>query len=392
MNEKFNIQELINELAKEQKITKKEAEIFLRNLFNVVSEGILQDKIVKIKNFGSFKVTEVSVRESIDVNTGERVMIPAHRKISYNPDANLSESINQIHENFQDSGIFEEHKENDITDSLIQSSPNSNTEKEKKKNVEESFVPPVEVEKKLMDESKPIVSEKPVIIPIAPSKFPPPKMYRPKDVKPFSRQHPLLTAFIFLFIVLFSLWGVYVFITRSNKKEYITTLKEVAERSRREQLQNSKNIVVDTVPRSDSIQSNVIIPENEVKESLEILSEQKKEGEKENTQNHDNSLEKEKKTKETLEKQQNIEVKSLTIQKQPENIVASPKNEQTPGGKKIKVNSGETLRSIALREYGDKALWEYLYNANKDVIKDPNNVYPGTTLVVPDIKTEGNKK
>jgi nucleoid-associated protein YgaU len=63
------------------------------------------------------------------------------------------------------------------------------------------------------------------------------------------------------------------------------------------------------------------------------------------------------------------------------------KTEATPGksagGKVIKVGPGETLRKIALREYGDEAQWDRIYQANKWKIDDPEMIYPGMELRLP---------
>ncbi|GHT75833.1 hypothetical protein AGMMS50262_12360 [Bacteroidia bacterium] len=94
MNEKKNLQDLISLLAEKSGITKKEAEIFLRELFRTLDESIFSDQSVKIKSLGTFKLVLVDNRESVNVTTGERVLIPAHYKIGYTPDTRLSEKIN----------------------------------------------------------------------------------------------------------------------------------------------------------------------------------------------------------------------------------------------------------------------------------------------------------
>ncbi|MDR0508000.1 MAG: HU family DNA-binding protein [Dysgonamonadaceae bacterium] len=95
MNEKINIQELITLLAQKSNIARKEAESFLKEFFDTVSEALLEEQLVKIKNLGTFKLAPVSERESVDVASGERVLIPAHYKITFTPDSSLAQSINE---------------------------------------------------------------------------------------------------------------------------------------------------------------------------------------------------------------------------------------------------------------------------------------------------------
>ncbi|MDR0863303.1 MAG: HU family DNA-binding protein [Candidatus Symbiothrix sp.] len=95
MNEKINLQELISLLAGKSGITKKEAEQFLKECFDTINEALVEDKLVKVKNLGSFKLIVAEDRESVDVTNGTRVLIPAHYKVSYAPDNQLAETINE---------------------------------------------------------------------------------------------------------------------------------------------------------------------------------------------------------------------------------------------------------------------------------------------------------
>ena len=95
MNEKINMQGLVTLFAEKSGITKKEAEVFLKEFFTVSHEGLLNDKVVKVKNLGNFKLIVVDDRESIDITNGDRVLIPAHYKVSYTPDAQLAETVNE---------------------------------------------------------------------------------------------------------------------------------------------------------------------------------------------------------------------------------------------------------------------------------------------------------
>lgn len=101
MNEKITIQDLANLLAEKHGIQKKEAELFIKGMFDLVEEALATEKYVKIKGLGVFKLTEVDSRESINVNTGERIEIQGHTKISFTPDASLKELINKPFSHFE---------------------------------------------------------------------------------------------------------------------------------------------------------------------------------------------------------------------------------------------------------------------------------------------------
>lgn len=95
MNEKISIQEIIEALVTAKNIDRQEAEVFVRSLFSIIREALETDKYIKIKGLGSFKLIEVNSRKSVDVNTGERILIEGHTKISFTPDSQLRELINK---------------------------------------------------------------------------------------------------------------------------------------------------------------------------------------------------------------------------------------------------------------------------------------------------------
>lgn len=95
MDKKVSTQQLAEGLAKRQNIDKKNSEVFVRTVFEVISEYLTRDKLVKIKGIGTFKMIEVSDRESINVNTGERIRIAGHPKVTFTPDPVLRDQVNK---------------------------------------------------------------------------------------------------------------------------------------------------------------------------------------------------------------------------------------------------------------------------------------------------------
>ena len=98
---KTALQLIADAVAKKHKITVKEAEKFVSAMFDVVNEGLKNDKLVKVKGLGTFKVQAVKPRESVNVNTGERVLIEGHDKVSFTPDASMKELVNKPFAQFE---------------------------------------------------------------------------------------------------------------------------------------------------------------------------------------------------------------------------------------------------------------------------------------------------
>ena len=101
MNEKITLQDLINLFSEKQGMNKKDAEVFVRTMFELIEEALATEKYVKIKGLGTFKLTEVDSRESVNVNTGERIEIQGHTKISFTPDATMKDLINKPFSHFE---------------------------------------------------------------------------------------------------------------------------------------------------------------------------------------------------------------------------------------------------------------------------------------------------
>ncbi|MGL5980737.1 MAG: HU family DNA-binding protein [Phocaeicola sp.] len=101
MNQKVTISELSEVIAEKHGMDKKEAELFVKGIFELIEEALTTEKYVKVKGFGTFKLIEVDNRESINVNTGERFEIQGHTKISFSPDAGLKEFINKPFSHFE---------------------------------------------------------------------------------------------------------------------------------------------------------------------------------------------------------------------------------------------------------------------------------------------------
>lgn len=101
MNSKINLQQLAKTLAQKMDISQREAESFLREFFDGIVQNVTSDKVVKVKGLGTFKLIEVLDRESVNIKTGERIVIPGHSKLSFTPETALKDLVNKPFADFQ---------------------------------------------------------------------------------------------------------------------------------------------------------------------------------------------------------------------------------------------------------------------------------------------------
>ena len=416
MSERLTLQDLIDLLAKKQGITKKDAEVFLRELITLISETIEQNEQVKIKDFGTFKLTKVSARKSVDVNTGEAIEIAAHYKLSFTPDKSLREAINRPFAHFEsvilEEGVsfdnIESRTEELVADDTDVEAEDIDTSGDKAPSVEDtdmdvsSFA--VETESEVVEvpiedaASINVVDEQPVtlteeqiteiekeeapevdpvseedngkVMPIdatpevveekiesdaykavsnndieEPSSIPPsvneditdqdlPFLYPDEEKRGLLERIPRWVAIVSLLLVLALAAG---FIFRGNIASYLSDLKEDSAMSKdqqnayRDMVQNEELSVADTLKN----------------DSLDIVA---------------------------------TDVTKVVVEPVKEQPVQSVNTQPL---KTVKIEPGMTMRMIGLDNYGNKSFWVYIYQENKDKIKNPNNVPLGTVLTLP---------
>ena len=117
----LTIKDLAEILVQKHQLDSRSAEAFINAVIETIHEGLKSDRVVKVKGFGTFKLTAVRERESINVNTGERVVISGHDKVSFTPDAVLRDLVNKPFAQFDtvvlaDGVDFEDMPEVEIED------------------------------------------------------------------------------------------------------------------------------------------------------------------------------------------------------------------------------------------------------------------------------------
>lgn len=98
---KISLPELASTLQERRQLNKKEASQFVNEMFRIIQESLDQDKQVKVKGLGTFRIIDVEDRESVNVNTGDRVLIEGHGKITFTPDALMKELVNKPFSQFE---------------------------------------------------------------------------------------------------------------------------------------------------------------------------------------------------------------------------------------------------------------------------------------------------
>lgn len=132
MSEKLNHSDISALLAKEAGLSVTKADFFTKALFDIIIEGLEQDGIVKINGLGTFKVTDVADRSSVNVNTGEKIEIKGHRKLTFVPAESLKECVNrpfamfepvEIDDNYQDESDDEANGSDAVSEESSENMP-----------------------------------------------------------------------------------------------------------------------------------------------------------------------------------------------------------------------------------------------------------------------------
>ena len=153
-----NMKDIAHCLVDKHGLKVADAEHFIALMIDVINEGVQRERQVKIKGLGTFKLTSVSSRESVDVNTGERIVIEGRDKISFTPDNAMKELVNRPFSQFETVVVNESVElEDEFEEQLEESTP----VEEKTESVEEKTVEKVDNPHEERVEAVAVVSELP---------------------------------------------------------------------------------------------------------------------------------------------------------------------------------------------------------------------------------------
>lgn len=359
MNEKVNLQDLSSLLAEKGAITKKEAELFLRECFEVMSDTLFNDKSLKIKDLGVFKLSLMEDRESIDVTTGERMLIPAHYKVIFTPDKKLAEEINEPFAFFETMEIENESNEKkeevDVySEEELEEEENENHENneenessEEKEGVDaciEEELGKAEKKEEIIPEEKSVSEEstgdKEVVIPkeeknsrfnfysenkilcLNCREIEAHRAYRKKYYKTLKKLHRMQLTTYLLILLLLGALGYIFYQTKAevnNQPKIVVIPQSVSS--------------LDTVPKISALATDSVHLTNNI------------------------------------------------VKEEDATTVISPK--VSGESKQTVIAPGQRLTSIAEKEYGNKVFWIYIYLENKAVISNPNVVPVGIKITIP---------
>lgn len=358
MNEKISFPDLVGLLSSKMNITKKEAETFLKEFFTVSTEVITSGEELRINGLGLFKPIWVEARGSINIQTGEPVEIPGHYKLSFIPDKVLREAVNAPFSSFSVEVLNDHVPIEDMTavpsQDIDENNDICNTENvelqdskeiREKEEEDEPIEPAHEYiqEDKSADEesSESTVSsqeiekfQEEIIQPESETKVEEKEEdcyedYLRKSASRKSFWWGVLSAFGIIIICLAG--GIFFM---GNDSPYVVKIGEYT-------LSLGKQSIDSRLMNNNP--ESVVLPENK-----DTLSEMEKDS----------------------------VLKDSVISASP---LAAP--EVKPVIETIR--SGVFLTTLARKYFGHKAFWVYIYEENKDVIKNPNQVPIGTRLTIP---------
>lgn len=357
MNEKISFPDLVGLLSSKMNITKKEAETFLKEFFTVSTEIITSGEELRINGLGLFKPIWVEARGSINIQTGEPVEIPGHYKLSFIPDKVLREAVNAPFSSFSVEVLNDHVPIEDMTavpsQDIDENNDICNTENvelqdskeiREKEEEDEPIEPAHEYiqEDKSADEesSESTVSsqeiekfQEEIIQPESETKVEEKEEDCYEDyLRKSSSRKSFWWGVLSAFGIIICLAGGIFFM--GNDSPYVVKIGEYT-------LSLGKQSI-DSRPMNNNPES-VVLPENK-----DTLSEMEKDS----------------------------VLKDSVISASP---LAAP--EVKPVIETIR--SGVFLTTLARKYFGHKAFWVYIYEENKDVIKNPNQVPIGTRLTIP---------
>lgn len=380
MNNRLSIQDLALILSEQTGKSTEEALRFLQEFIAVVSEGVYNDKLVKVKGLGTFKIIRVEERASVSVNSGERFVIPSHYKFTFTPDKELKELVNKPFSLFDTVELNEEVDFSDvdvsaetsgaedaaddsseeilpdgIPEQAIEAPQTPEPEVKPEPTVEEEAAPQEEAQAELEPEAETETMPEPEVEAEPEPKIeaettpqeeaqaePKPaepvssvsgyKEYRRKRRRSASRKLLFPIACLFVVIVL----GIVYIVCLSGR----TTVNKNWEPPMAEVGNPTPEAGMNPVP-ADS--TGVTPPDSASLAADSVVAEP-----------------------------------PVVEENQPEE---TPKSDILA---LVTIKAGDRLASFAKQYYGHKFFWVYIYQYNQDIISDPNNIPIGTELRIPD--------
>lgn len=404
MNEKITIQDLANVLANKHSMEKKDAEQFIKGMFELVEEALSTEKYVKVKGLGVFKLTDVESRESINVNTGERIEIQGHTKISFTPDNSIKELINKPFSHFEtvilNEGVeLEETNEESQTPTISESSETTDIIE---KVVEESTIDIQQTTIEIIDtktEEEVIAEEKEEAVVVTEATDTPEYKVEESSSDTYIETSDVIDDEL----------------KNDEKGEF--EIDESIDEPNEQAMANNEEIISETSVNEEGETPQEQEEEEKTNKSLILITilliliiiggaywlfgSSDSDEESPTIENTEVSIEN------TNSPIDNISTQPEQVKTEPDiqevksnkedNIVSVISDEKVAsigdtldyrivGTKTTHIlQSGETIIKVALKYYGAKNYWPYIAKHNEKTIKNANNVPKGTKLLIPEL-------
>lgn len=195
---KVSITELASKLMEKHGLKRTEAELFIRQFVGVINDGLKNDKSVKVKGLGTFKVQAVSARKSVDVNTGEAIVIEGRDKISFTAEAVMRDLVNAPFAQFEtvivnDGVDFSEIDAKNEADNTEAKEPTPAVEPTPVAELEPAVVEPAPVAEPepAVVEPTPVAEPEPTVVEAAPAAEPEPTVEPAPEPEPTVEPAPV---------------------------------------------------------------------------------------------------------------------------------------------------------------------------------------------------------
>lgn len=376
MNEKLNIQDLIEILAEKHGMDKKDAEGFVKEFFQLIEESLESDKYVKIKGLGTFKLIDVDKRESVNINTGERFEIQGHTKVSFTPEPALKDIINKPFGHFETVVLNEETV---LDDTPLEGGVEEEEEKEEEVPSAEQIIE-VPIGTPAEETAEEIIEIKEGIV---------------ESVENTDE-------------------------VADNHAESVTLVEQSVEEEKATQEETVQD-ELPAMPTNDAIEPSASVPDKSDGSTMKFFIgivifvvllcvgavifmyyPDLFDGMRSAPPTENIADEKAEKPVTPVALTDSIIKKDTTLIAKEDTVAESKKTEtKKPAATPIEPDSlnykivgtkttytileGETLTRVALRFYGTKALWPYIVKHNPDVIKNPDHVPYGTVVKIPEL-------
>lgn len=319
---KISLQELTDTIVAQSGVTKRFTESFLRELVQVIQEYLEKDGVVKVKGLGTFKLLWNESRKSIDVSTGNAIVLPGHYKVTFTPDAEVKEKINAPYAHLDTvvggaeiiSSVDE--LEEEVQDEPIVEEPVA---------AEPALVAPTVTEPKVEEPAE----ETSTVVEL--------KVAEPQKETPSvtpKRRKWWVAVVVIMLLAIAGAAGYYwqnVWIPQQNTQLPSPVKAPVVV----VRIDTIDEVIADTMAMDEmeQVEDTLIVP-----------------------------------------------VKELTLDNYTyQDALNAPVRET------VTVIDGSRLTMVAYRAFGHKAFWVYVYDANRNVLTSPNAVEKGMQLVIPDL-------